>query len=558
MKKKFFIVLLLIGSSVLKAQGWESLIDSINKYKEFDPEKALQFGFEGLRKSDYNQISLELYEINFKIGEIYYLFKMYENSFKYLSRSLAIYQLLPTELRRYKLIKKPPWVLLLLGNVYYKNGRYDKSKKILIEAYENFELFEDNEILEKNFGLNTTDDSLGTLALEQNNFIEAEVFYKKSLERRIKFGRKSDLLFSYSLLINLYLKSKREKLALEFIRFSEDLYQKIETNKFSETVIFYAQIQLSYAKYLKLNGQVLESLDIVKNALNLINESSDVYKLQYNLLIAECLYELQKYNSAENIILQNLKSEYINFNYRINDYELLKKIYSKQKRGENLLRVNDSLSFYISKQNKVSNIEFSDLEIQLIITEKQRELNENQTKYFNSIYLSIILISLSVVIIILLLYYYYYQKMKNKRLELEKNSILIELDSKKRELVSKVNFIMHQNEFLKNLNSKVEKISSDKIKREINSIINSEKSYEEFDKMFTQVYPDFYKKMKARYNLSQTYLRLVAYIKMNQNNNEIAKMSGISLRTVETQRYRLSKILDLGKDQDLNTYIINF
>lgn len=117
---------------------------------------------------------------------------------------------------------------------------------------------------------------------------------------------------------------------------------------------------------------------------------------------------------------------------------------------------------------------------------------------------------------------------------------------------------MHQNEFLKNLNSKVEKISSDKIKREINSIINSEKSYEEFDKMFTQVYPDFYKKMKARYNLSQTYLRLVAYIKMNQNNNEIAKMSGISLRTVETQRYRLSKILDLGKGQDLNTYIINF
>ncbi len=45
---------------------------------------------------------------------------------------------------------------------------------------------------------------------------------------------------------------------------------------------------------------------------------------------------------------------------------------------------------------------------------------------------------------------------------------------------------------------------------------------------------------------------------MNQNNNEIAKMSGISLRTVETQRYRLSKILDLGKGQDLNTYIINF
>jgi DNA-binding CsgD family transcriptional regulator len=42
---------------------------------------------------------------------------------------------------------------------------------------------------------------------------------------------------------------------------------------------------------------------------------------------------------------------------------------------------------------------------------------------------------------------------------------------------------------------------------------------------------------------------------MNQNNSEIATISGISLRTVETQRYRLSKILNLKNDQDLNSYI---
>jgi DNA-binding CsgD family transcriptional regulator len=44
---------------------------------------------------------------------------------------------------------------------------------------------------------------------------------------------------------------------------------------------------------------------------------------------------------------------------------------------------------------------------------------------------------------------------------------------------------------------------------------------------------------------------------MNQNNSEIATISGISLRTVETQRYRLSKILNLKNDQDLNSYITN-
>ena len=44
---------------------------------------------------------------------------------------------------------------------------------------------------------------------------------------------------------------------------------------------------------------------------------------------------------------------------------------------------------------------------------------------------------------------------------------------------------------------------------------------------------------------------------MNQTNNEIAKISGISLRTVETQRYRLSKMLNIYKNQSLNSYIQN-
>jgi DNA-binding CsgD family transcriptional regulator len=43
---------------------------------------------------------------------------------------------------------------------------------------------------------------------------------------------------------------------------------------------------------------------------------------------------------------------------------------------------------------------------------------------------------------------------------------------------------------------------------------------------------------------------------MNHSNNEISRISGISLRTAESQRYRLSKKLQLNKGQDLNQYII--
>ena len=73
--------------------------------------------------------------------------------------------------------------------------------------------------------------------------------------------------------------------------------------------------------------------------------------------------------------------------------------------------------------------------------------------------------------------------------------------------------------------------------------------------MFVEVYPNFYEKLNALSTLSQTDLRLASYIKMNHNNNEIANISGISLRTVESQRYRLSKKLNLEKDQGLDSFL---
>ena len=42
---------------------------------------------------------------------------------------------------------------------------------------------------------------------------------------------------------------------------------------------------------------------------------------------------------------------------------------------------------------------------------------------------------------------------------------------------------------------------------------------------------------------------------MNQSNNEIAKICGVSMRTVENQRYRLSKLLELDKGENLNSFV---
>ena len=550
-----FSVFFLIIIQSTYAQEWSSLLDSIDKYKEFDPQKSLKFGFQALEKTNFDEISYNLYDLNFKIASVFYLAKNYEKSFQFLTTSLSIYELLPIKERRYKFIKKPPWLLALLGNVYFRLGRYERAKKIYNEAIINFNLIEEKE--EKNYGLNTSDDSLGNIYLDQNDSDEAEKYYKRSLERRINFGKVSDIMFSYSLLTKFYFRINKIELGLKYLKLAEELFENSKTNSKSETPIFYSKTISAYASYLKNNGEILKALDLFKKAKNLIKYYPDLHLQDVNFSISECFYELKKYNQTNEIILENLNSEFFNINNTIRNYQLLLKSYSAQKRFKDLLLINDSLNYYSSKQKKINSISFGDLETQLIISEKQKELNLNKIKYNKYQYFFIIFILSFIAVVIILLYNFNYQKEKNIRLDLEKKQIMNELDSKNRELVSKANFIVQRNEFLVNLNSKINKISSDNIKKEIKSAINAEKSYEEFDKIFTQVYPGFYENLKSKHDLSQTYLRLVAYIKMNENNNEIATLSGVSLRTVETQRYRLSKILNLKDDQDLNSYIMN-
>ena len=559
----FFLIIL--QSSY--AQEWSSSLDSIDFYKGFNVEKALQFGFEALERKDNNEISHELFEINFKIGEVSYLIKNYEQTFKYLSRSLAIYELVPTQDRKDKLINKPPWVLFILAKVYFINGRFEKSKKLLLEAKENFNLIEDDlrknsglnsaddTFGQKNFGLSSVDDTFGSISIEEGNFDQAEVYFKNSLQRRLEFDRKSDILYSYSKLIFLYFNTQRAELGLNYLSKAQKLYESLSKEVSRESDLFYSQIISTYASYLKSNGQLLEALEVYNKAKSIIYDFPQSYKQQVDILIAKCLFDLKRFNDSEELVLDLLESDDKNGTNKIENLQLLQKVLTAQSRTKEILLINDSLNYYLKKQNQIRNIEFSDLESQLIISEKQKELNLNKIKYIKyQFFYSIFILSI-LAIVIILFYNYNYQKEKNSRLDLEKKQIMNELNSKNIELVSKANFIMQRNEFLINLNSRVNKISTDNIKREITSVINAKKSYEEFDKIFTQVYPGFYENLKSKHDLSQTYLRLVAYIKMNESNNEIATISGVSLRTVETQRYRLSKILNLKDDQDLNSYI---
>ena len=196
------------------------------------------------------------------------------------------------------------------------------------------------------------------------------------------------------------------------------------------------------------------------------------------------------------------------------------------------------------------------------LDDKKRELISNEKRLNSTVFYFTITLSLLIIILIIFRINFKLQSERSKRFKLEKSQIENELSLKQRELFSKSNFILQRNDYLKSILEEVNNNTNsqkavDRIKKQVSGIINSESLYQEFDKKFVEVFPEFYKKLNANYSLSKTDFRLIAYIKMNKSNNEIARISGISIRTIQSQRYRLSKKLKLEKNQDLNSFIFD-
>lgn len=111
------------------------------------------------------------------------------------------------------------------------------------------------------------------------------------------------------------------------------------------------------------------------------------------------------------------------------------------------------------------------------------------------------------------------------------------------------------------LQVRLEKLESAGIK-ELQELIESDKLHSdgywnEFLVLFSRVYPEFFKNLKAAHpDLTQHELRICAMIKLNHNVADTAKVLNITVESVRKVRYRLYKKMGLQNDQELVDTII--
>jgi DNA-binding CsgD family transcriptional regulator len=168
-------------------------------------------------------------------------------------------------------------------------------------------------------------------------------------------------------------------------------------------------------------------------------------------------------------------------------------------------------------------------------------------------------------------------KLKIESLEAEKEiaqltneKLIFEKIQKDKELANTTMEIIQKSKILTNLKEELKKIKKDKntaaIQNSINSVIkridkhiDSENQWEVFEKHFENVHEEFLKRLKDNYSeLTPRELKLCAYLRLNISSKEIAELMNISVRGVETGRYRLRKKLNLSHDSNLTEFILTY
>jgi tetratricopeptide (TPR) repeat protein len=563
---KKLIFLLYFFSSLVYSQDGKSIRDTILKYQFTNPSKAIDFGVEFTNKMydvEPTQLIQQTYGL---IGEILQNVGLDDLALEYFNQSIKQYQALPDSEKKFPSINYPPWIILNIGNIYLQNRDLDKAYQKYSQAIDLFEKIKDNDI--KFIGLNTSYSNIGLIEDLKGNLDKTDSIYFQVYQKRMTRPKHEDILYSLSQLLSVEIRKNELSVAQSRLKEIDTYYVGLSSDLRDKKG---SLIRRNYGYSYLVFGAYYQSIKEYDKAIDYLTKSKEImYDFPDELTslgsrFAECYLGLNDLTMAELVAKQNLQIKNLNKKEKKYNYKVLENVYKKKKLDAEIIKIKDSLillsssSFSSALVNKLGK-----LEINLNLAESNRLINENKIKSNRQLFTVIIMLTILLLGFLTLKSNYNLQLEKTQRLELLNQYFKNEVEKKNRELTSKVNFISQRNEYLKSLkrkissNSKAENLTLFNVNKQLDLVLNSENVYSEFDKMFVNVYPEFYIELNKRFKLSKTDLRLAAYIKMNHSNNEIARISGVSKRTVETQRYRISKKLNLSPEQDLNSFIINF
>jgi len=156
------------------------------------------------------------------------------------------------------------------------------------------------------------------------------------------------------------------------------------------------------------------------------------------------------------------------------------------------------------------------------------------------------------------------EQMESKQalMQINNEKLNQDIENKNRELAISTMSIIKKNRVLNKIKKELKKnknTDNDIALKLIDTNLNDSKDWSFFEQAFNNADKDFLDKIKLSHpDLTPNDLRFCAYLRLNLSSKEMAPLLNISVKSVETKRYRLRKKLGLQHDSGLVNYILKF
>ncbi|MDF2192116.1 triple tyrosine motif-containing protein [Paraflavitalea sp. CAU 1676] len=160
------------------------------------------------------------------------------------------------------------------------------------------------------------------------------------------------------------------------------------------------------------------------------------------------------------------------------------------------------------------------------------------------------------------------ERNEKELIKVQNDKLASDVNFKNRELATVTMHLVDRGRVLSNikevLNTTIKKLEPTvtqehfkRVMRLFEEAENNDEDWEHFSKHFDEVHSNFLARVKKYFpSLTTTDLKLCAYLHIDLTSKEIAQLLGISVRGVETSRYRLRKKLNIPGEISLNAYLL--
>lgn len=593
-----FTILLMSGNEVVAQSS--SNLNSGKTFSRFDENVELKEKIYQLKYSDPNlaiSICLNSLEDYIPLGPSLFTLYLYSTLGElYLKKDLPVLSLsyLEDAMYEYELIKKEgiefsnsqptqqPWLTINIGNIFFNQGQYEKA----LERYElSMSYFSQlDSLLPKIRGLSTTYNNIALIHIELQNYNLALENITKAYNLREKYNfNPIDIAHSFKSYSELYFIWNMQEKGNLYLAKTDSINKLIQEQKSSTKFKDYDDLTFKlldnylgncyeykgeYLSNQKRYNQALEAYNKASSyygefafqKISLINKKANIYYMlaEYeNCLkaVEECILLSKEQNLQKQIeIALELKIKALNKLGLSSKIELLVEEILKNKDFRYSIQISQLLSGLESKND---------------ILLKKREIEEEKAKNSKIVFISII------IILILAFATAYFI---SRKVYLDKQMIIVnqnekiaksELEHKKRELAAISTNIVQENEQVSNilkdlkyysslLKSEKDRNSFSPLIKSINRILSEKRKEDLYSDQFNAAYPGYLEYLTRTYpDLTTADLKLCTFLRMNLNTKEIAEIMGLSVRSVESRRYRLRKKLNLSKEEDLVSNLIS-